>query len=143
MVKRLSAAKVSLLIDGVERWAEVTHAHLEHTVIENNLHDLTTDHETLYWTLHVQAVQSLDPNSLWRMLWDAPDTWFDITFAPAGNERPTQEQPHFAFRARSGPRPNIGGAAQVSGSHEFETSFRGEQHATPTMISNDWEDERV
>lgn len=135
MVNRLSAAKVSLRLDEVERWAELTHAYLEHTVDPVRSFDGSVTQRTLYWTLHVKAVQSLEHGSLWRALWEQPGRLVDVVYAPAGNETPTVDEPHFVFRAYCPARPNIGGSARVRGSHEFETSFRGEQYQNPVMVT--------
>lgn len=75
--------------------------------------------------LNFTAVQSTDPDSLWRHIWDhAGDEEVPYTYAPHGNEVPTAAQPHFTGTLTIGPPPEIGGEAGKQNTFTFEAQWK-------------------
>lgn len=73
--------------------------------------------------LNITAIQSTDPTSLWRYIWEQSGTEVAYTYAPHGNETPTDTQPHFIGTVTIGPKPEIGGEAGVNVTQTFETQW--------------------
>lgn len=119
---RLKAAKLRLTIGGTQYWAEAASARLSQEYTQEGRYGSAAPyHVGQGWQLALVVVQSLTPGSLWRLLWDHPETVVEFRLAPGGNEVATHELPHFVGQAQLGPKPPLGGEASPTGSHIFET----------------------
>lgn len=73
--------------------------------------------------LQITAIQSTDPDSLWSQVWDKAGEEVAFTYAPHGNETPSETQPHFVGTCTIGPRPTLGGEAGRTNTYTFETRW--------------------
>lgn len=119
VTQRLKASKLRLTIRDEDYWSEVSSALLTHDV-EFALGQWPPPQMEIGWRLEIVAVQSLTIGSLWRLMWDSPNMIVPFRLAPAGNEIPSQNEPHFAGELRLGTRPPLGGESSVKTSHLFE-----------------------
>jgi len=71
----------------------------------------------------ITAVQSTDPTSLWRYIWEHSGDEVAYTYAPHGNAEPSESQPHFIGTVEIGPKPSMGGEAGASNTFTFETRW--------------------
>lgn len=74
--------------------------------------------------LNITGVQSTDPDSLWRYIWDHVGETVGYTYAPHGNAEASVAQPHFIGTVTIGPRPEIGGEAGIDTEYSFETQWK-------------------
>jgi len=73
--------------------------------------------------LVITAIQSTDPASLWRTVWDHRGETVPFALAVHGNKVPSADQPHVTGTVKIGPRPSIGGAADPRTSYSFELEW--------------------
>lgn len=73
--------------------------------------------------LTITAIQSTDPDSLWRYVWEQTGDEVPFVYAPHGNAVASDTQPHFTGTVKIGPRPAVGGEAGVNVTQTFETRW--------------------
>lgn len=73
--------------------------------------------------LTISAIQSTDPLSLWRYIWEHTGEEVPFTYAPHGNAVATTTQPHFVGTVKIGPKPPMGGEAGTNVTYTFETRW--------------------
>lgn len=71
--------------------------------------------------LNITGIQSTDADSLWSLIWDQAGDTVPFTYAPHGNETPTDAQPHFTGMVKIGPEPELGGEAGKDNTYTFES----------------------
>lgn len=126
---RIKGRKLALLLGspGTDVWADITSYSLEPTEADN---DVVTFADVdaggaWEWLLKLSAIQSTDPESFWRMVWDQSGEEVAFTLAPHGNTTPTPEQPHFLGTVKIGAKPRIGGDAVAGGTtFTFDTEWK-------------------
>ncbi|MBB1482495.1 hypothetical protein H5392_01310 [Tessaracoccus sp. MC1865] len=119
---RLKGTGLSLLVDGVDYWADATSVIMIPEADENDRR--YNDPRLNSWWFEVEAVQSTDPGSFWSFLWDNRDKSVPFAYAPHGNPYASPEMPHFTGIVEvPGPAP-LGGAAGRSVEHVFTTRLR-------------------
>lgn len=110
--RRLRGNTLSLLIEGVDYWADATSVVMDSATVEIPSFCGPPKTSTLGSWLDVEAVQSTAPGSLWRLLWDNQGRHVPFAYIPHGNAIATPEQPHFTgILALPDSRPALGGAA--------------------------------
>lgn len=141
-VKRIPKARLSLVMDllggSVDRWSELSTAKLVCVTDSMGMYDSKLQHHVESWTLELTGIQSLQPNSFWRIAWENPGKEIPFKLAPMGNLVPSETEPHFIGNLQLGPRPSLGGEAAVYGSQEFSAVLvitKGpEMILAPTLI---------
>lgn len=121
--KRIRGSKLSLVIDGVDHWSDASSVVLSQDPERLRQFDGSYRFADPKWTFDVSGIQSLQPGSLWRALWDNEGKKVPFRFAPHGNSKASTEQPHFTGTLQIGPRPELGGEASIGGSHSFDASL--------------------
>ena len=77
--------------------------------------------------IEIEAVQSLDSDSLWTYLWENTGDVVAYSFAPTGS--PTTAA-HFTGNIRIGAKPDVGGEAGSTWTFEY----RLDCEETPTLV---------
>lgn len=109
--------------DPVNYWAQATKVELTNTAeVEEDL-DRNPRFFDIRWMFEVEAIQSMQPDSLWSFLFDHVNETADFTYAPHGNEEPTEDQPHFVGRLVIPNPPRIGGEAGEDVTYVFESEL--------------------
>lgn len=135
---RIKGAALTLLIgdtDPVDYKADVSACTLENEEASGGVttfEDAATGGRRQYY-FNLSAIQSTDPDSLWREIWEHTGETVPFTYAPHGNDEPTDEKPHFVGMVTIGTRPNIGGEAGATNEYVFES--RWDIEGLPTMIT--------
>ena len=123
--KRITGKSLRLTIGDVDYQANVSSYSLESEDADDSA--LTFYDASLGgardWTLKLTALQSTDPNSLWRWIWEHAGEEISYTIAPHGNETPTSDQPHLTGRCIVPAKPNLGGDAGKGNVFTFESEF--------------------
>lgn len=123
-------------VGDTDYWADCTTIKLEQdddTVSDWGDTDVTNPGD---WKLKVSAVQSIQRGSLWRFLWENQfATPVDVTYAPAGNDKPTQDEPHFTGPVQIPRAPSLGGDAGEDEEYTFDTEFRFRE--PPELVTGD------
>lgn len=119
---RIPGTALSLLVDGTDYWADATSVVLDG---EDRAFDLldggSTSVRVRSW-LDVEAVQSTAQGSLWRLLWEHPGRALPFAYAPHGNSRPSEDQPHFTgILTLPDVPPRLGGSAGRKVEQKFTT----------------------
>jgi hypothetical protein len=132
---RIKGTALKLEIDGEDYWADITSCKITN---EDSESDTVTFEDALgagerAWKLGLKAVQSTDPDSLWRHIWGNAGTIVPYVYAPHGNEVPTTAQPHFTGTVKIGPEPEIGGDAGKRNTYTFETTWDIQER--PTLVT--------
>lgn len=138
MSTRIKGAALTLKIGtpAVEYMADVTACTLENEESSGGVttfEDAQTGGRRQYY-FNISAIQSTDPTSLWREIWDHSGEKVAFTYAPHGNEVPTDAQPHFVGEVTIGPKPNIGGEAGAQNEFVFES--RWDIEGTPVLMGD-------
>lgn len=119
---------------GENYWADATSVVLENEERESDVvtfEDAANAGDARQWFFTLSAVQSTATGSFWRFLWDNTGQVVPFTYAPHGNETPSEEQPHFLGTCKIGPKPSIGGEASATGEFTFE--MRLDVETGPTL----------
>lgn len=129
---RITGSALSLVLDDVDYWADVTSAQL--SSVENGppietFHGEVHDFSRKY-LLEGTAIQSLQSSSFWRFAWANSGRVIDFRYSPLGNHEPLEDSPHFIGKVRVGPYPAIGGDA---GKGEYEFDFQWEVIGKPRI----------
>lgn len=129
---RLKGSALSLTLDGVDYWADVTSASLTNIAIGEPLRNWAGNPISMpvRYFLKGAAVQSLDTDSLWRFVWAHRGQVIPFRYAPMGNQTPAPESPHFVGMVKVGLPPTIGGDA---GNGEFGFEFEWEVFGKPDI----------
>lgn len=119
---------------GENYWADATSVVLDNEDNETGVttfEDAATDGGARQSFFTISAIQSTATGSFWRYLWENTGEVVAYTYAPHGNEDPTEDQPHFIGTCKIGPKPSIGGEA--SRTDEFTFEVRLDVETGPTM----------
>lgn len=127
---RLTGSALSLTFDGVDYWADITKVQLTNVSVGEPLRDWhgRVVHDPRRYLITGAAVQSMQPTSFWRYVWENTGAVISFRYAPLGNHEPSEVSPHFVGQVRIGPPPTLGGDAGL-GEYEFE--FEWEVINTP------------
>jgi len=124
---RIKGTKLALLLGspGTDIWADITSYSLEPTEADS---DVTTFADAAAggawdYLLKLSAIQSTDPTSFWRMVWEQSGDEVAFTLAPHGNTTPTTAQPHFIGTVKIGAKPKLGGDAGT-GAFTFDAEWK-------------------
>lgn len=123
---RIYGAALILKIDGTDYAGDITEWELEFEEMDK---DSITFAEVSAGAadkgkLKVTAIQSTDPTSLWRILWNfAGKKNVAFVIAPHGNKTAEATKPHLTGTLDIGLRPKAGGAADPKKAYLFEAEF--------------------
>lgn len=125
--KRIFGRALYLTIDGTNLAMDVKNVNLSFE--DRDASDMTFAEAAAggdIGTLSLTAIQSTDPASLWRTVWDHRGEEVPFALAVHGNAVPSADQPHVTGTVTIGPRPALGGAADPRTAYEFEVEWRAE-----------------
>lgn len=100
------------------RWCDTTAATLEHEDADSDVLTFCDAAEggKSQPFLNLTITQSLQKSSFWRYLWENAGQVVPFTYAPQGNETPTDDEPHFVgFCQIPANKPTVGGEAAIGG----------------------------
>lgn len=128
MSTRIKGKSLSLKIGDTEYMADATDIVLENEEADG---DVTTFADaaaggSVQWFFTMTALQSTDPTSLWRFLWDSTGDEVTYDFAPHGNAVASATQPHFKGSVTVGSKPSVGGTANETFTFEVRLDCTGE-----------------
>lgn len=109
---------------GEDYWADHTSVVLDNEERESDVttfEDAAKAGDARQWFFTLSAIQSTATGSFWRYLWENTGEVVPFTYAPHGNEEPTENEPHFIGTCKIGPKPSVGGEASATGEYTFET----------------------
>jgi hypothetical protein len=120
----LGTNKLTLIIDGEERAAEVSTAEIVNSETDS---DFVSFADAAAgggrdWALHIVAVQDPgDPDSLLNLTWDMAGTNVDVIVRPYGNATASATQPHYSgtVTVKYPDGVLVGGEADASESARF------------------------
>lgn len=124
--ERITGDALLLTIGGVNYWSDCT------SVIftrddgkDTHRADGTPLDVNVTWAVEVQAVQSFDPASLYRLLWShGGQERVPFAYSPWGDGDPTDERPHFTGLLRWLPHPpTLGGEAGESSTYVYSVTI--------------------
>lgn len=78
------------------------------------------------WYFDITAIQSTDPTSFWRYLWESTGEEVEYVYMPHGNAVATTDQPHFTGTVKVGSKPDIGGEAGATYTFDTRLDCTGE-----------------
>lgn len=119
---------------GTDYWADATSVVLDNEEDDSGVttfEDAASDDTGRKWFFTVGAIQSTATGSFWRYLWESTGDVVPYTYAPHGNEDPSEDQPHFIGTCKIGPKPSVGGEA--SRTDEFTFEVRLDVETGPTL----------
>ena len=119
---------------GTDYWADATSVVLENEEAEDDVltfEDAAGGDAGRQWFFTLAAIQSTQPTSFWRYLWENTGEIVAFTYAPHGHEVASNTQPHFLGTCKIGPKPSIGGEASRTAPYTFEA--RLDVETGPTM----------
>lgn len=108
----------------IDHWADATSVVLDNEEKESDVitfEDAANFGDDRQWFFEVSAIQSLQASSFWRYIYENTGQEVPFTYAPKGNEVPTEDEPHFIGIVKIGPKPAIGGEASNTGEYTFDT----------------------
>lgn len=122
---RIYGRKIAFQLDAEDYWADATSVVLDREDADSDVvtFEDAASGNTQQEFLQITAIQSTDPTSLWRKIWDESGQEVPFTFAPHGNETPTAAQPHFVGTCTVPARPALGGEAGRTTVQTFEARF--------------------
>lgn len=130
---RLGArSRPSILIEGAERWAELTSYGIVGKDGDQSFADSMPQQDQF---LTGTAYQSLDHGSLYRFARERTGSEAGFLLAPLGNVEPTENAPLYLARVLVGPRPDLGGD---SSTRTFLFSFAWRIVGTLHEITDPW-----
>jgi hypothetical protein len=97
-VAALNTNKLTILLDGVERAAEVSKVAISNAETDSDFVSFASAAAggSRDWSLTMTAVQDPgDADSVWSLLWDSPGTEVDVLVRPYGNATASATQPHW------------------------------------------------
>lgn len=118
---RLKGTTLSMLVDGIDRWADCTSVVLDG--LDREVFGICGVARVLRerWWLDVEAVQSTHRDSLWTFLYEHHDQQVPFAYAPHGNAVPTGDEPHFTGILTVPAPPRLGGRAGRTVEQTFTT----------------------
>lgn len=131
----LQGNKLTLTIGGVDYYADLTTAQIENEDADTDVvtfADAATGGGRQYF-FTISAIQSLDPQSFWRMVWNNTGNTVAYRYAPFQNATPSDSQPHFTGQLILGDPGTIGGDADSSASSAYTADFRCDVIGKPTL----------
>ncbi|TCU48344.1 hypothetical protein [Curtobacterium sp. PhB146] len=124
---RLKGNALSLTIDGVDYWVDITSAKITPGDADKDVvtfYDAANGGGSEY-VLNMTAIQSLDPASLWRYAWDNSGKEVDYTYAPKGNtDAPRDDAPWFVGKTTIGTPPEVGGEAGADKEYTSDLAWK-------------------
>lgn len=132
MSTRIKANALALSFGGTDYWADATSVVFEN---EETATGITTFEDaslggarTYFFT--VGAIQSTDPTSFWRYLWENTGEVVAYKYAVHGNATASDTEPHLTGTVKIGPKPTLGGEASVNGEFTFEIRLDCQEEPT-------------
>jgi hypothetical protein len=86
------------------------------------------------YLLNGTAIQSMDTASFWTFVWANTGQKFTYTLAPFGNVTPTADQRHLTGEVIIGPKPDLGGEANISANSAFTFDFSWQLVQEPSLL---------
>lgn len=108
---RVKGTTLSMLVDGVDYWADVTSVVLDGEDRTFDLFDGTVQSVRIRSWFDVEAAQSTATGSFWTFLYLHQGQDVPFAYAPHGNPEPTVDEPHFTGILTVPGPPRLGGAA--------------------------------
>ena len=135
----LGTNKLTLLIDGEERAAEVSTAEITNEETESDFvsFEMAAQGGGRDWKLHIVAVQDPgDPNSLLNLTWDMAGTDVDVIVRPYGNASASASAPHYTgtVTVKYPDGVLVGGEADASGSARMTFEVEWDFIEKPTKV---------
>lgn len=118
---RIKGTTLSMLVDGVDQWADVTSCVLDGDDVEVTELPHTTRVKRLRSWFDVEAIQSTAAGSFWTFLYEHQGQDVPFAYAPHGNPLPTEDEPHFTGILTVPPPSRLGGAAGTAVEQTFTT----------------------
>lgn len=132
MSTRIKGNALALTFGGTDYWADATSVLMEN---EETNTGVTTFEDasnsggrTYFFT--ISAIQSTDPTSFWRYLWENTGEVVAYKYAVHGNATATDAEPHLTGTVKIGPKPSIGGDASVNGEYTFTVRLDTQEEPT-------------
>lgn len=132
MSTRIKGNALALTFGGTDYWADATSVLLEN---EETNTGVTTFEDasnsggrTYFFT--ISAIQSTDPSSFWRYLWENTGEVVAYKYAVHGNATATDAEPHLTGTVKIGPKPSLGGDASVNGEYTFTVRLDTQEEPT-------------
>lgn len=118
---RVTPNRLAFTLDGEDYWADATAVTLDNEKVDQRLAGWDPyGPENFLWFFEVTAIQSTEPGSLWRLLFEHVGELVPFRYAPHGNPVASPAQPHLTGKVRLTRPPRLGGEASVRGSQTFE-----------------------
>lgn len=118
---RVKGTTLSMLVDGIDYWADATSVVLDHEYRETQVLCGPPDARIVRSWFDVEAVQSTAAGSLWTFLYEHQGQHVPYGYAPHGNPVPTADEPHFTGVLLVPPPAPLGGRAGRNVSQTFTT----------------------
>lgn len=132
MSTRIKGNALALTFGGTDYWADATSVLMEN---EETNTGVTTFEDasnsggrTYFFT--ISAIQSTDPSSFWRYLWENTGEVVAYKYAVHGNATATDAEPHLTGTVKIGPKPSLGGDASVNGEYTFTVRLDTQEEPT-------------
>lgn len=131
---RIKGKNLTLTIDGDDYAMDCTSVMLTNEDKNGEVRTFADVTPPKQWFFQIEGVQSTDPTSLWRLLWDQ-DGEEDIVYAfsPHGNAVESASEPIFRGTVDIKGKPEIGGQAD----NTFTFSYRLECNEEPELDVTD------
>lgn len=128
----IKGSALTLTVDGTDYFCDVSSATLENEELDTNVQTFCNADDRQYF-FNITAIQSGDPTSFWRFLWDTPaDEEVTFIYSPWGNVTASTTQPHFTGSVIvPKEKPVIGGEFSNSRNNRLTFEIRLDVLGTP------------